>query len=276
MKRRTIKMRNSKEEYVNGEKIHLKDFIISKEDIIQKEKLVESAKINNISFCSYEDFQFNRLNINIDKYFFHLGDEPFDEKKLNKIQEKSYTKIYSVNCEINHPKIYPIPLGVTDTSWCSLIGDLDIIIEFNKTEKKHINLAYINFNTERKDLGFPCREKIKNLFSKKPWATDSVFMRNKEGHREFIKNIYNHKFVFCPRGNGVDTHRLWMTLYLRSIPIVLKHETNYQFRHLPILFVETWESVNEELLNLKWEEFNNKVYDFSLLKMSFWNRLFNT
>ena len=94
------------------------------------------------------------------------------------------------------------------------------------------------------------------------------------GHAKFISEMYNHKFVLCPRGNGVDTHRLWMSLYLGTIPIVKYHIVHSTFKHLPILFINDWDEVTEDFLNQKFEEIHSKEYDFSILKMEYWENFF--
>jgi hypothetical protein len=33
-----------------------------------------------------------------------------------------------------------------------------------------------------------------------------------------------YKYVICPRGNGIDTHRVWEALYLGVVPVV--HHTS--------------------------------------------------
>ena len=263
-RRRIVRKHGSfspKKEFIQGELEHLKDFNITTDEIIQKEKLIEYASKNDLKFYSYQDIIHKNPTFTSKKYLFHMGDEPFNTKKLLSIN-KDFEHLYSVNCEAaNDVRVFPIPLGVTDTSWCPLIGDLDIIIGFNRKPKDYINLAYINFNTDRRDMGLECRLKIKELFSDKDWVTEGKFQRDIEGHREFIRNIYNHKFVFCPRGNGVDTHRLWMALYLKSVPIV---------------FIDNWEEVNQEMLDKKWDEIHKNKYDFSVLKMSFWDKMFSS
>jgi len=56
-----------------------------------------------------------------------------------------------------------------------------------------------------------------------------------------------YKFVVCPPGNGVDTHRLWEALYLGCIPITLKHRI-YRDYNLPIIQLNSWEEITPELL----------------------------
>ena len=92
-------------------------------------------------------------------------------------------------------------------------------------------------------------------------------------HREFLKQIYSHKFVFAPRGNGIDTHRLWESLYLRTIPIVKKSIAMEDFYDLPILFVDDWDNITEDFLNQKYDEIINEKYPLEKLKIDYWFKL---
>jgi hypothetical protein len=55
------------------------------------------------------------------------------------------------------------------------------------------------------------------------------------------------KFVACPRGNGIDTHRFWETLYRGSIPVIKSSEWSHNLKVLGLPFVEI-EDWNEENL----------------------------
>ena len=50
------------------------------------------------------------------------------------------------------------------------------------------------------------------------------------------------KYVACPRGNGVDTHRFWESLYRGSIPIVLESEwaRNISKLGIPVIQISSW------------------------------------
>ena len=65
---------------------------------------------------------------------------------------------------------------------------------------------------------------------------------------EYLDNIYNHKFVFSPEGNGMDTHRTWECLYVGTIPIERRNLNNRFYTDLPICFVDNWEDLTEEFL----------------------------
>ena len=89
-----------------------------------------------------------------------------------------------------------------------------------------------------------------------------------------LKSIYEHKFVFAPRGRGIDTHRMWESLYLRTIPIVRKTTAMKDFYDLPILFIDNWDDITEEYLEIKYQEIINKKYNIEKINVNYWiNRI---
>ena len=65
-----------------------------------------------------------------------------------------------------------------------------------------------------------------------------------------------YKYVVAPRGNGLDTHRFWETLYRGSIPIVLRSKwaENLQGLGLPHRQVDEWS--RRSILNATHEHFS--------------------
>jgi len=80
-----------------------------------------------------------------------------------------------------------------------------------------------------------------------------------------IKRLSEYKFCICPEGNGVDTHRLWEALYLKTVPIVIKSNfTNIlKNSNIPLVIVDSWDNLNIEELN--YEEFNFDSQDLLYL-----------
>ena len=75
-------------------------------------------------------------------------------------------------------------------------------------------------------------------------------------------------FSFAPHGNGVDCHRIWECLYLKTVPIVQYNECFSQFKHLPILYVEDWSEISINFLRekyLKYEHFNLDILELNVL-----------
>jgi hypothetical protein len=94
--------------------------------------------------------------------------------------------------------------------------------------------------------------------------------------KSFAEIMRGYKFVAAVRGNGVDTHRLWETLYRGATPIVKidawsQSLTKYEF---PIQFVQNW--TVDELEKLLLTPVNRVVpAKISSLWWPYWKRLIN-
>ena len=91
----------------------------------------------------------------------------------------------------------------------------------------------------------------------------------------YIDNIYNHKFVICPEGNGIDTHRKWETLYLKSIPIEKRCINSSFYEDLPICLVNDWSEITEEFLNKEYNRISNSTWNLNKLDMFYWKNEIN-
>jgi hypothetical protein len=84
------------------------------------------------------------------------------------------------------------------------------------------------------------------------------------------------KFVFCPRGNGFDSHRVWETLYRGRIPIVEASAWSKSMKNLgfPILEVDNLLEMQPRLLK-EFHSMTNEVMhpsQYEALWMPYWHR----
>ena len=99
-------------------------------------------------------------------------------------------------------------------------------ININEDKKEMI---YINFQVNTNYLE---RSKIYRKLKQK----DYVFIDNPNlDLKMYIKNLNSFKLILTPWGNGVDTHRIWESLYAGSIPIIKNHITFKTLDGLPIV-----------------------------------------
>ena len=178
---------------------------------------------------------------------------------------------YTVNKRSSYKNIYSIPLGIannTNESEMHLVcGDLDCMFKIMNEEVNYKNLVYMNFNinTYSQERQFVC-----DLFKNKEWVTVGNIVNTIEGRTHFLREIKSHSFVLCPRGNGIDTHRLWETLYIGSIPIIKKDIGYEDFYDLPICFIDNWNQVNIDFLEKEKNRIKNTNYCLDKLKISYW------
>ena len=178
---------------------------------------------------------------------------------------------WTVNKETTDPRVHSLPLGITndcsDTPIHPIFGNLDIMVEVMNTPRIIKNRVYMNFNVSTWPVE---RSPVYNYFKHSKWVTCGNILNTLEGRKVFLEDIHNHDFVLCPRGGGVDTHRLWETLYMGSIPIVRRDIAMQDFSDLPICFVDYWDQVTPEFLDSELKRIQNGVFNMEKLKISYW------
>jgi hypothetical protein len=178
-------------------------------------------------------------------------------------------KWYSVNTQTL--RVHGIPIGIAnDTDQLDLnpyYKNGPILVEVVSLPRDIKNLVYMNFTI----ANYPVeRQQVWNLFKDKDWVSLDKFSNTRDGRKHYLQQIRNHSFVLCPRGNGVDTYRLWETLYMGSIPIVRKDIAHRDWMDLPILFIDSWEEVTEERLRNELQRFQNTTWNMEKLRASYW------
>lgn len=247
--------------------------MFSIDDIITTDGYLSFCRDNDISYVK-TDYFYNQLEWrgeiqnSPDFNFCVMGhsDYPITDKIASK-----FNKLFCINRDTDNENTYGIPLGITnycdDSHLHRVYGNKEIIVEIANKDIIKNNLAYINFNIST----FPNERKfIFDKFSHEKWVKVGNIDNSISGRRKFLIEIKSSKFVFCPRGNGIDTHRLWETLYMGSIPIVKYEKTHHLITDLPILFIKDWNVINKEFLEEKYFEFYESEYNMGKLKISYW------
>ena len=182
----------------------------------------------------------------------------------------TFPKVYDIfNNPTNIKRIYSKGLMCTDNEKFRAVpnGICSITIEplrdkiLFQEPKRNDNLAVLNFRLGTNEE----RDKILHYYSNQPWATVG------NGKQiDYLKEMYNHKFVISPESNCADSHRTWEAMYLGTIPIVQKTPGMSWFDDLPILQVDDMCSLTQEFLEEKYEEMMSKEYNLDKLKLSYW------
>jgi len=248
--------------------------IIEEQEYICGNKFIDLSNAQNIVFSKIDNVpEFNGKLI--DTFITHNGDYSVD-KFFFKSGPK-FKRWFAQNKNFDNSNIISIPIGLEnfepEFSFKSQFGRFsslpkdapakkDFLYNISINENNHNNLVYMNFNPST----FPERINIKNYFDNFKW----VYKKQSVSWQEYYIDIVSSKFVISPRGNGIDCHRIWESLYLRTIPIVKKEYFMHEFDDLPILFIDSWEEITEDFLLKKYDEFKNKKFNLEKLKISYW------
>jgi hypothetical protein len=173
---------------------------------------------------------------------------------------------HSKNVNTINPRIVSIPIGIENARWHEKVNK-PLLMENQLRRLRGVrNLAYMNHSIKTNPLE---RKVLYDLFNDKKWVTKR-HGSNGEKFERYIHQMYNHKFIFSPEGNGIDTIRTWEALYMGTIPIEKRNLNNRFYTDLPICFVDSWEQVTEEFLNKEYKRIKATEYNLDKLQFKYW------
>jgi len=77
------------------------------------------------------------------------------------------------------------------------------------------------------------------------------FLTTNTSFQDITKKYNKYLFILCPRGNGLDSHRIWEVLLAGSIPIITSSPLDIMFikHNLPVIILSDWNELNNNLTN---------------------------
>ena len=132
-----------------------------------------------------------------------------------------------------------------------------------------INKIYINFSLENDR--FKQREIALKQIPEELMVKNLNFTKRTQNW----KNMTDYAFVLSPFGNGMDCHRTWEALCLGCIPILKAPNFKKMFENLPVLIVNEWTDITQELLNNTIQEFQSQQFNYEKLTIQYWTSQIN-
>ena len=220
----------------------------------------------------------------------HNPRELLEEKCLEILNHPKLIKWWAQNCILNHDKIAQLPIGLDyhtisndpNKNWRTP-GEgttpndqenilIDIISNSRPFYEKVRKKIYVNFSVNLNNSNCPRTIAINNI------PTELLHIDIGFKHRTEVWKTYSQfAFILSPYGGGLDCHRTWEILCLGSIPIVKSFRSNGvndMFDDLPVLIVNEWNEITEQLLNDTIEKFKNTVFNYDKLTLSYWTKQF--
>lgn len=180
-------------------------------------------------------------------------------KKLFLSKPNCISEWYSTNVAHSDKNLIPIPLGLANDHPKNLSYDNFIN---NKEKPIKQDIAYLNFEN---NTNFIERKRIQNKLKNKKW---SYLENNKIGLNDYLTNLKKYKYIIAPPGNGVDTHRIWESLYAGSYPVVNKNISIDSFSVFPIIFVDNLSKISFEQLENLYNKIETKNLQY--LNINWW------
>jgi hypothetical protein len=177
----------------------------------------------------YLDDFLSRIPTYISKKFtvvIHNTDRSFGSAELTKTLRVA-NKIYAINTTVRHPQLTTIPIGFSDTQ-------LGFLSTFTPSVVERDIEIYGNFtgHNNRKKRG-ECAVVFHN-------KTGVVFQTWKPVS-DYYADLCRSKFVLCPEGTGIDTHRVYESILCGATPVILRNSLSHLYETLPVCIVDRWE-----------------------------------
>ena len=211
------------------------------------------------------------LNIkknSVEEHILLAGNSDFNFNSIGIFTQSIFRRFYLQNSFIsNNKNIFTLPIGIenlskgingmpsnlnNNTSWAEKNSSI-MVGPFSPTHAERLNLldqiSHKNFMVNKYD----------------------AFVSSKK----FAKLMKQHRYVLCPQGNGIDTHRFWEALYRGCVPIILKSEwsLSLDYLNIPMVQLEKWQDFEFEVKKFE-ESFSGfNPSELSFLWLDYWKKL---
>lgn len=214
------------------------------EQFFEEYKKVISAKV---IVCGNSDFEFHQLPSNI----------PPTVKQL--FLQNSFIS--------DHPLVTTLPIGVENFRWGVNGHPNDLQVGGPWVERRN-EILIGPFG-----LTHQIRTNIKQDFM--PPTKGINFIADRLEPADYARLAQETRYVAAVRGNGVDTHRHWETLYRGGIPVIVKDRWSAGIAELKLPFLEIGQWTPGELKNILLiaEDLSFNPENTEVLWWPFWKKL---
>jgi hypothetical protein len=169
----------------------------------------------------------------------HNSDLCIDQKFKSLLDSENVIHWFAQNISLEHSKLSSIPIGMANSKWAH--GDKEALQNCINKNNKKTNTVYANFTVNTNP-----RERSLCLNSVKRNGIDFV---SNLPFDKYLQELSKSMFSISPNGNGIDCHKTWESLYLKTIPIVTKSINSLRYSDLPILIIDNWDDLDNIVLN---------------------------
>lgn len=250
-------------------------------------------KISNIIYNPNRKFNLNKLQK--DSIVFVSGDFfiQFMEQYANSIEERLVLLVHNSKLEINseifskvnnknmilfiqnlnlnisnYDNIFILPTGFKNRNIIKN-AKLNSFKNKNSLDTKKLNKFYTSLDISKDKERI---ELINLAFNNQMFN----FHRYVE-HSQYLDNLAKYKFSLCPRGEKLDTCKIWESLHVKTIPVLKKSNfsSNLVNIGIPILEVNNWRDLSnfdENDLNEIYKSFLSSFDSNEFTKFDFWKK----
>lgn len=204
----------------------------------------------------------------------HNSDTNVTEKYVPLCEHPKLIRWYTQNLCIQHPRVRFLPIGFANPIWPH--GNYEMLTQIRSTLGEKMIPFYANFLVEtNRKAREECLEKIEEK---------GIYVFPRSPAPIYLDQLSKSIFCICPEGNGIDTHRFWESLYLLTVPIVLRNPLTENLSHdYPCILLDSWDELdtdihgNTNMMNkLDWILKNQAFYSQKLSFFYFRDQIIST
>jgi hypothetical protein len=164
----------------------------------------------------------------------HNSDELIDHTYDHIFDNPNILHMFCQNAITLHPKVTGVPIGLANPMFPH--GNLSTFFKQTRSIVKQSTLY-----AKRIASTDESRQELLEILKSRGDAGASS--SSKVSFDEYIGELKQYRFVACPRGNGVDTHRLWEAIYLGSTPVITVTELHRAVSSNHCHVLQNWEDL---------------------------------
>jgi len=201
--------------------------------------------------------------------------------ELVKLKLIGISRVFGTNTLNTVSFSHSIPLGLTnncnDSYNHTILGNTKHFIRANQVSNfcSEFNASiYVNFS---KDNNLIVRKALLAIVAKMKNVVYGNFEISDKSRIKYLEDLRSHALVLCPEGNGIDTHRLWETIYMGGTPVITRNKFLPDIlSELPVIQLDKWSDLGDmKLMEAHWNNLQSRKYDFNSLLSEYWINLFN-
>jgi hypothetical protein len=205
---------------------------------------VNEGADNNWWFCKadYLEYFFAKL-APADPFvlFSHNSDRSIGSSFARELRRRSLRAWLAQNPSFEHPKLRALPIGIANPAWPH--GDQDELRRVQEAPPPRTRLFDASFSL---DTNVAARTYCVEQTEITPTPSQPF--------PGYLRQLASSYFCIAPAGNGIDTHRVWEALYLRTVPVVTRSLVTDHHADLPLVVLDDW-------AQFKSVEFSEQLYE---------------
>ena len=170
----------------------------------------------------------------------HNSDENIDESYDVIFSNPNIKYVHCQNLLSQHPKMKAIPVGLANPMFPQ--GDVNAFISYCRANRKEQRIMFRGLGNTH-----PSRH---HLFSQMKQKGFNLKENSRLDFKSYVHEMAASSHVFCPRGNCIESHRLWEALYSGSTPVMTVSDLHRAVPSEAVKILKDWDQIPESNLRV--------------------------